>query len=115
MSETLSSATRRQMRKDLVRLRMELNRQQLRYHAQPVTNPLQHLKQWATSGQASGHSSSRSGAKTPVMIAAGLLLTLFGKRLGTFGRLARTGLALYPIVRSLQSSKSETVIVEKHR
>lgn len=115
MSESLSSSARRQMRKDLVRLRMELNRQQLRYHAQPVTNPLQHLKQWATSGKASSQSSSSSGAKTPVMIAAGLFLTLFGKRLGTFGRLARTGLALYPIVRSLQASKNDPAVVEKHR
>ena len=104
MSETLSSAARRDMRKELVRLRMEMHRQQLRYHVQPLTHPLQQLSQMRHGEQAN--------VKTPLMVAAGVLLTLFGGRLGTFGKLARVGLMLYPVVRGVQAAKRPSI--EQH-
>ena len=97
MSETLSSAASRDMRKELVRLRMEMHRQQLRYHAQPLTHPLEQLRQMRQDESAN--------VKTPLMVGAGVLLTLFGGRLGTFGRLARAGLMLYPLVRGAKAVK----------
>lgn len=97
MSESLSAATRREMRKELVRLRMEMHRQQLRYHAQPLTHPLQQFRQLRHGDPAN--------VKTPLLVAAGVLLTLFGGRLGTFGKLARAGLMLYPVVRGVQAAQ----------
>ena len=105
MSQSLSSAARRDMRKELVRLRMEMHRQQLHYHAQPLTNPLQQLRQLRRGEPAN--------VKPPLMVAAGVMLTLFGSRLGTFGKLARSALVLYPVIRGLQPQKK--TIVEVHR
>ncbi len=102
MSQSLSRSVRRDMRKELVRLRLEMHRQQLHYHAQPLTNPLQQLRQ-----------GNPGNVKTPLMVAAGVLLTLFGGRLGTFGKLARGALLLYPMVRSLQNQKNNPL--ELHR
>lgn len=86
------------MRKDLVRLRMEMHRQQLLYHSQPLTHPLQQVKgMMANRGSAGGHHSGK-----PLMIAATVVFALFGKRLGKLGQLARIGLTLYPIVRKLR-------------
>lgn len=101
MNQSLSRTARREMRKELVRLRMEMHRQQLHYHAQPLTNPLQQWRQGSAS------------AKTPLLVAAGVLLTLFGGRLGTFGKLARGALLLYPMVRSLQTQNKD--VIERHR
>jgi len=97
MSENLSSAARRDLRKELVRLRLEMHRQQLRYHVQPLTHPLQQFRQMRQGAPAN--------VKTPLMVVAGALLTLFGGRLGTVGKLARAGLMLYPVVRGVQAAK----------
>jgi hypothetical protein len=103
----LSSATRRAMRKDLVRLRMEMHRQQLLYHAQPLSHPLQQAKHFiAARGSASAN-------KTPLVIGAGIVLTLFGKRLGILGRIARLGLAVYPLVKALGAVEKKTLVVER--
>lgn len=101
MTKPLSGPTRRAMRKDLIRLRMEMHRQQLRYHAQPLSHPLRQIKELMSSdGRA------RSSRKTPLALGATLFLALFGKRLGVVGRLARVGLAVYPIVRGFQAASS---------
>jgi len=44
MSLPLSSSSNLAMRKDLVRLRMEMNRQQVLYHSQPLVHPIQRIK-----------------------------------------------------------------------
>lgn len=87
------------MRKDLVRLRMEMHRQQLLYHSQPLTHPLQQVKGMIASRASSG--AHRSG-KHPLMLATTIVLALLGKRLGRLGQFARIGLTLYPIVRKLR-------------
>lgn len=97
MTTPLSGPTRRAMRKDLIRLRMEMHRQQLRYHAQPLAHPLRQFKELV-----SPDGSARSARKTPFALGATLFLALFGKRLGVVGKLARVGLAVYPIVRGIQ-------------
>lgn len=99
MSELLSSSTRRSMRKELVRLRMEMHRQQLRHHAQPLTHPLTYLRQLRPG--------SPSQLETPVLLTAGILLTLFGSRLGSFGKLAKGALLLYPLIRGAQKPSGE--------
>lgn len=86
------------MRKDLVRLRMEMHRQQLLYNAQPLSHPFQLVRNMASRRSASSSSGSGSG-KTPLMIAATIGLSLFGRRLGRVGRLAKLALAVYPLVK----------------
>ncbi|AHL75961.1 hypothetical protein CH92_13010 [Stutzerimonas stutzeri] len=99
MSLPLSSSSDLAMRKDLVRLRMEMNRQQLLYHSQPLAHPFQRIKGMVASR---GNSSDHHIRKGPLMIATTLALTLFGRRLGKVGKLARLGIMLYPVVRKLR-------------
>lgn len=95
MSLPLSSSTESGMRKDLVRLRMEMHRQQLLYNAQPLSHPMEYAKGLLSSRQ---QRSAQSGGKGPVMIAASVALALFGRRLGRLGKVARIALTLYPLI-----------------
>lgn len=99
MSLPLSSSSDLGMRKDLVRLRMEMHRQQLLYHSQPLSHPFQQVRGMISSR---GASSLTHVSKRPLMIAATVALALFGKRLGMLGKLARLGITLYPLVRKLR-------------
>ncbi len=99
MSLPLSSSSDLAMRKDLVRLRMEMNRQQVLYHSQPLAHPFQRIKGMVAQRASS---SNHDGGKGPLMLAATLGLTLFGRRLGKVGKLARVGMLLYPIIRRLR-------------
>jgi len=101
MSEPLSNAARLATRKELVRLRMEMHRQQLHYHAQPVVRPLARVTGWFShdDNDESSHSS------TPMLLAAGVLLGLFGKRLGKVGKLARLALTAYPLLVRLRGHR----------
>jgi hypothetical protein len=99
MSLPLSSSGDLAMRKDLVRLRMEMNRQQVLYHSQPLAHPFQRIK-GMVGGR--GTSSDHHAGKGPLMLAATVGLTLFGRRLGKVGKLARVGMMLYPLVRRLR-------------
>lgn len=92
MSLPVSRPTRLDMRKELVRLRMEMHRQQVHYHSEPLRHPLQQARQLFSSRRQS------NTGKTPLALGGALLLTLFGHRLGRFGRLARFALAVYPLV-----------------
>ncbi|MFL9812559.1 hypothetical protein D7241_04810 [Stutzerimonas sp. VN223-3] len=99
MSLPLSTSSDLTMRKDLVRLRMEMNRQQILYHSQPLAHPFQRIKGMvANRGAASEH----HVPKGPLMIATTLGLALFGRRLGKVGQLARLGIMLYPVIRKLR-------------
>jgi hypothetical protein len=109
MTKHLSGPTRRSMRKDLVRLRMEMHRQQLKYHAQPLAHPLRQIKELVSSDGA-----TRSSRKTPFALGATLFLALFGKRLGVVGKLARLGLAVYPIVRGVQAASKAVKDEDTH-
>ncbi|MGK9064161.1 hypothetical protein [Stutzerimonas chloritidismutans] len=102
MSLPLSSSSDLAMRKDLVRLRMEMNRQQILYHSQPLAHPFQRLSSMVGMGGNRGHHESPHTVKGPLMIAATVLLALFGKRLGKVGTLARLGITLYPLARRLR-------------
>jgi len=100
MSLPLSSSSDLAMRKDLIRLRMEMNRQQVLYHSQPLVHPFQRVRSMIPGGgETSGHSGPGKG---PLLIAATVALALFGRRLGKFGKVARLGITLYPLVRRLR-------------
>ncbi len=99
MSLPLSTSSDLAMRKDLVRLRMEMNRQQLLYHSQPLAHPFQRMKGMIAHRNVESDDHTRKG---PLLIATSLALMLFGRRLGKFGKLARLGVMLYPIVNRLR-------------
>ncbi|WP_313523450.1 hypothetical protein [Stutzerimonas kunmingensis] len=99
MSQPLSTSNDLSMRKDLVRLRMEMHRQQMLYHAQPLSHPLQQMKSFLSSRRTS---SEHSSGKGPMMIAATIVLALFGRRMGKVGKLARVALTLYPLIKGQQ-------------
>ncbi|KRW67880.1 MULTISPECIES: hypothetical protein [Stutzerimonas stutzeri subgroup] len=99
MSRPLSTSNELSMRKDLVRLRMEMHRQQMLYHAQPLSHPLQHVRSLMSSHRPSSEPSSGKG---PMMIATTVLLALFGRRMGKIGKLARIALTLYPLIKGQQ-------------
>ncbi len=86
-------------RKELVRLRLEMQRQQLRYNAQPLTNPLGQVKALWAHRQAH----KTESAKEPLVILTTLALAVFGRRLGKLGTLARLGLILYPLIKGLRA------------
>jgi len=98
MSLPLSTSSDLALRKDLIRLRMEMNRQQILYHAQPLAHPVQRIKHlMGNRGAPSGRDS-----KGPLMLAVTAALALFGPRLGKVGKLARLGLTFYPLIRKLR-------------
>ncbi|MBA1265695.1 hypothetical protein ACYCFK_19275 [Stutzerimonas stutzeri] len=99
MSTPLSTSSDLTMRKDLIRLRMEMNRQQILYHSQPLAHPVQRIKGMIINR---GTASGRHTDKSPLMLAATVVLAIFGPRLGKVGKLARLGITLYPLVRKLR-------------
>ena len=104
MSRPLSTSNELSMRKDLVRLRMEMHRQQMLYHAQPLSHPLRQIKGFVTSRRSSTESSSGKG---PLMIAATIALALFGRRMGRLGKLARVALTVYPLIKGQQKLREK--------
>ena len=88
----MTPPTQRDLRKELVRLRLEMHRQHLRHHAQPLTHPLQHLRQLRIGNPAA--------LEKPMLLTAGVFLSLFASRLGTLGKLARGAIVLYPLLRA---------------
>lgn len=105
MSLPLSYPARRSMRKDLLRLRLAMQRQQLQYHSRPLLHPLQQFGQLI----GPGWGRSLAAGKLPVAIGGALLLAILGHRLGVFGKLARLALVLYPILHSQAKPPAVTI------
>ena len=101
MNPPLSRPTEADQHKELIRLRMEMYRQQVLYNAQPLRHPLDHVRQLMGKGQGR----YQETRKAPWMIAATAFLALFGKRLGRVGTLARVGLLVYPLFKAGQVVK----------
>lgn len=83
--------------KKLVRLRLELHREQLLHNSQSLTHPLRHAQQLL---RETSHPQQLTQSSGQWM--TGLLLNLFAKRLGHWGTIARIGLALYPFIQEIR-------------
>lgn len=101
MNEPLSRPASMDQHKELIRLRMEMYRQQVLYNAEPLRHPLDHIRQLM--GGAPGR--YQDARKAPWVIGATAFLALFGKRLGRVGTLARLGLLIYPMFKAAQVAK----------
>lgn len=105
MSKPLSSAAQRSQHKELVRLRMDMYRQQLIYHSQPLRNPLAGITSMLMPSKRKPKVGEESTG-TPMWLGAStIVLALFGKRLGKLGKLARLGITAYPLIRKLRSPR----------
>ena len=101
MNEPLSRPPAMDQHKELIRLRMEMYRQQVLYNAQPLRHPFDHLRQL----MGGGPGRYQDARKAPWVLAATAFLALFGKRLGRVGTLARVGLLIYPMIKAGQVVK----------
>jgi hypothetical protein len=52
-------------------------------------------------------STEHGSAKGPMMIAATVVLALFGRRMGKVGKLARVALTLYPLIKGQQKLREK--------
>jgi hypothetical protein len=52
-------------------------------------------------------SSEHSSGKGPMMIAATVVLALFGRKMGKMGKLARVALTLYPLIKGQQKLRGK--------
>ncbi len=86
--------TRQELRKQLVRLRMEMHRHELRHETQQLLHPLRKMR-----GTASSWQSSLSTSRAPLWGMAGIsLLGFFGGKSKKLSRWLKIGLGLYPLV-----------------
>lgn len=99
MSLPLSTSTDAAARKDLIRLRMEMHRQQILYHSQPLSRPVHHVGTLLANRKS--HTAQGDG-KGPLLLGATFLLALLGPRLGKAGKMARLAITLYPLVLKLR-------------
>lgn len=96
LPELPRNATRRDMRKALVRLRLEMQRQELRHETLLLTQPLR---------QARDLTRSLDIPHAPLWgMAAVAALGFFAARKGSLSRGLQLGSALYPLLRALLKS-----------
>lgn len=99
-----SGASRREMRKALIRLRMEMHRQEIRQDARQMVNPLSRLR--GMSQQVQDGFGIKHGPLWGVGLVA-LLGFLSGKgarsgKAGGLGRVVKLAASLAPVIRLLQ-------------
>lgn len=92
--ELPANASRRELRKTLLRMRLEMHRQELRHETLVMLQPLRHAQQL----QRDWRSALNDGA--PVWVATGaLLLTTLGLSKGHWRRWLRIALIAFPLLR----------------
>ncbi|MNO63326.1 hypothetical protein D3C76_540320 [compost metagenome] len=100
-SRSMPRQTRREMQKTIVRLRLELQRQQLVHETQQLLRPLAQVRNLGQSvrQQLSGH--------TPLLAGTGgaLLLALLTGKHRRLGQLLKLGLVLAPLLLNLRQAK----------
>jgi hypothetical protein len=98
-------ATRREMRKAVIRLRMEMHRQEIRQEAKQLVNPFSRLR---TMGEGLNKNLRVRHAPLWGMGAVSLLGFLSGKGarkggIGSAARLVKLGVSLVPLLKLLQN------------
>ena len=90
-----AKASRRELRKTLLRMRLEMHRQELRHETLVMLQPLRQAQHWRTHWREElGNSSA------PIWVAGGaLLLATLGVRQGQWRRWLRIALMAFPLLR----------------
>lgn len=91
-----------ELRKTMLRLRLEMHRQEIRYETQVILQPLQKAKDFGTYWR-----EELKGSSAPIWITGGLFaLSVLGMRGGKWRRWLRMALAAFPDLRKA-SAKHE--------
>lgn len=89
--ELPAKASRRELRKTLLRLRLQMHRQELRHETLVMLQPLRKAQHWRE---------ELSNSSAPLWVAGGaLLLTTVGIRSGNWRRWLRIALIAFPLLR----------------
>jgi hypothetical protein len=95
LPELPARATRSELRKTLLRLRLEMHRQELRHESLLLVQPLHQARQFGRHWRETLH-----GSNAPLWLAGGaLLLTTLGARRGNWRRWLRLALLAFPLLR----------------
>lgn len=97
MTRRLSQRELLALRKEMLKLKLEVQRQELLYNSQPIRRPLATLSQF-------GRSKLTQPRTLATLSAAVLLLGAVAPRLGKIGRWLRVGISLYPIYQAFSST-----------
>ncbi|BBT15658.1 hypothetical protein WP8S17C03_17070 [Metapseudomonas otitidis] len=105
MTQPPLPSSRRELRKALVRLRLEMHRQEIRHEAQVITRPLRRVK-----GLAQGLQNPLGQGHAPLWGIAGIAaLGFFAARGGSLARWVRLGGTLLPLLGALWKQHSQAV------
>lgn len=103
MTQPPLPTSRRELRKALVRLRLEMQRQEIRHEAQVITRPLRRVK-----GLAQGWQHPLGRGHAPLWGIAGIVtLGFFAARSGSLARWVRLGGTLLPLLGALWRQRSQ--------
>lgn len=95
LPELPANASRRELRKTLLRMRLEMHRQELRHEALVMLQPLRQAQQLRKHWRTELH-----GSNAPLWVAGGaLLLATLGIRKGHWRRWLRIALIAFPLLR----------------
>lgn len=104
LPELPAKASRRELRKTLLRMRLEMHRQELRHETLVMLQPLRQAQQLRNHWRAELH-----GSNAPLWVAGGaLLLATLGIRKGHWRRWLRIALIALPLLRRNPPRRPET-------
>jgi hypothetical protein len=103
LPELPAKASRRELRKTLLRMRLEMHRQELRHEALVMLQPLRQAQQLGKHWRTELH-----GSNAPLWVAGGaLLLATLGIRKGHWRRWLRIALITFPLLRRNPPRRAE--------
>ena len=103
LPELPANASRRELRKTLLRMRLEMHRQELRHETLVMLQPLRQAQQLGKHWRTELH-----GSNAPLWVAGGaLLLATLGIRKGHWRRWLRIALITFPLLRRNPPRRAE--------
>ncbi|MBP8236200.1 MAG: hypothetical protein KAX63_00610 [Pseudomonas sp.] len=103
LPELPAKASRHELRKTLLRMRLEMHRQELRHEALVMLQPLRQAQQLGKHWRTELH-----GSNAPLWVAGGaLLLATLGIRKGHWRRWLRIALITFPLLRRNPPRRAE--------
>lgn len=104
MPELPAKASRRELRKTLLRMRLQMHRQELRHEALVMLQPLRQAQHWRNNWR-----EELGNSNAPLWVAGGaLLLATIGIRRGQWRRWLRIALIAFPLLRRNPPRRPDT-------
>jgi hypothetical protein len=104
MHELPAKASRRELRKTLLRMRLEMHRQELRHETLVMLQPLRQAQHWRNNWR-----EELGNSNAPLWVAGGaLLLATIGIRSGHWRRWLRIALIAFPLLRRNPARRPDT-------